>query len=182
MVRIKPVQLGTADAVTEELLNGVKKKMGMVPNLIAGMAHSVPVAKAYLGFSQTLAGDSLPARLREQIALVVGEANGCDYCVSAHTFLGKRAGLSQSETLAAREGEAIDPAESAALKFALRVVETRGKVSDEEIQTVREAGYDDRQIAEIVSHVSLNIFTNYFNNVAQTPIDFPVAPELASVS
>ena len=102
MARLQPVSKDTNDQAAS-LLDGVQKKLGMVPNIIATMANSTAVANAYLGFSQSLAGGSLPARLREQIALVVGETNGCDYCVAAHTALGQKAGLSEQETCDARK-------------------------------------------------------------------------------
>lgn len=180
MSRIQPVNRNTAPPATAELLANVQKKMGVVPNIIATMAQSTAVAKAYLGFSQALAAGSLTARLREQIALVVGETNRCDYCVSAHTALGKKAGLSEQETCDARRATASDEKESTALQFARQIVTSQGVVADEDVEQVRQAGYTDGEIAEIVAGVALNIFTNYFNQVAGTEIDFPEAPELAA--
>jgi uncharacterized peroxidase-related enzyme len=180
MPRIQPVNKDNADAATASLLGAVKKKLGVVPNIIATMANSTAVANAYLGFSQSLSSGSLPARLREQIALVVGKTNNCGYCVAAHTALGKEAGLTEAETCDARRAQAKDEKEQAALSFAQKVVSERGWVSDEDVQRVREAGYDDGEIGEIVANVALNIFTNYFNHVAGTEVDFPAAPELAA--
>ncbi|MDA7978041.1 MAG: carboxymuconolactone decarboxylase family protein [Pirellulales bacterium] len=180
MPRLNPVTQDTASADTAKLLSTVEKKMGTVPNLIATMANSHSVANAYLGFSQALAGGLLSSQLREQISLVVGEANGCDYCVAAHTALGKRAGLSEQETCDARRGVARDNKESAGLEFARKIVTERGVVSDADFQQVRNAGYDDGEIAEIVANVALNVFTNYFNHVAETEVDFPAAPELTA--
>lgn len=180
MPRIRPVNRATADSKTANLLGSIEKKMGQVPNIIATMARAPAVAQAYLGFSQSLATGQLPARLREQIALVVGETNRCGYCLAAHTALGKGVGLSEAETCDARRAEATDDKERAALQFARTIVIERGWVSDEEVQTVRQAGYDDGQIAEIVANVALNLFTNYFNHVAGTEVDFPVAPELTT--
>lgn len=180
MPRIQPVNKDNADPATANLLGTVKKKLGIVPNIIATMANSTAVANAYLGFSQSLSGGSLPARLREQIALVVGETNNCDYCVAAHTALGKGAGLTEAETCDARRAQAKDEKEEAALVFAQKVVSERGWVSDEDVQRVRQAGYTDGEIGEIVANVALNIFTNYFNHVAGTEVDFPAAPELTT--
>ena len=137
------------------------------------------MANAYLGFSQSLSTGSLPARLREQLALVVGETNACEYCVAAHTALGKGAGLSEGETCDARRAVAADDKERAALGFARTIVTDRGNLADDDVEAVREAGYTEGEIAEIVAHVALNIFTNYFNHVAGTEVDFPIAPELA---
>lgn len=180
MPRIEPVIKETANSETTQLFAAVQKKMGTVPNLIATMANSPAVASAYLGFSQSLTTGSLLSRLREQIALVVGETNGCDYCLAAHTTIGKGVGLTEEETCNARRAVASDDKEQAALQFARTIVAKRGLVSDEDVQQVRDAGYTDGEIAEIVANVALNIFTNYFNHVAQTEVDFPTAPELAA--
>ena len=180
MPRIHPVNRETAPPATKELLAGVQQKMGVVPNIISTMAQSTAVANAYLGFSQTLASGSISNRLREQIALVVGESNSCDYCVAAHTLLGKNAGLSEQETCDARRATSADEKATVALEFARLVVTNRGSVADEDLERLRSAGYTDGEIAEIVASVALNIFTNYFNHVAGTEVDFPVAPELAA--
>jgi uncharacterized peroxidase-related enzyme len=181
MPRIQPINRSRADAKTSMILNAVENGMGMLPNMIATLANSLPVTQAYLSFSQILAGGSLPAGLREQIALTVGEANQCDYCVSAHSFLGSKEGLSDTELLDARHGTAEDEKTHAALSFARKVVQDRGHVSDEDVAEVRRAGYNDGEIAEIVANVALNVFTNYFNRVADTEIDFPAVQSLAMV-
>lgn len=180
MARIRPIDQNTADAGAADLLGAVKKKMGSVPNLIATMANSAAVAKAYLGFSQALSSGMLPPRLREQIALVVGETNGCGYCLAAHTALGKAAGLTEQETRDARRATSPVAKERVALDFARKLVRDRGIVADAELQRVRQAGYTDGEIVEIVANVALNIFTNYFNHVAGTEVDFPAAPILAA--
>lgn len=179
MSRIHPVERN-ANSTTRELFAAVEKKLGIVPNLVSTMANSPVVAQAYLGFSQTLSGGLLPAPLREQIALTVGETNQCDYCVAAHCFLGSKAGLSESELAEARHGSASDEKTNAALVFARKIVEDRGHVTDEDVEEVRQVGYSDGEIAEIVANVALNIFTNYFNHVADTEVDFPSVPSLAT--
>ena len=180
MARILPVSEQVADAPTRELLSSVKRKMGQVPNLISTMANSPAVANAYLGFSQALSVGTLPARLREQIALAVGEFNGCGYCVAAHTVLGKGAGLTEQETCDARRATSRDEKKRVALDFARKVVQDRGVVGDADVERLRGAGYTDGEIAEIVANVALNLFTNYFNHVAGTEVDFPQAPALAA--
>ena len=179
MPRIQPVTLESADADQTDVLQTAKKKMGKVPNIIATMANSPAVANAYLGFSQALAGGSLSPQLREQIALTVGQTNGCDYCVSAHAALGARAGLSDDDVAAARRADADDEKNRAALAFAKKLVDERGYVSDGDVEALRSAGFSDGEVAEIVAAVALNIFTNYFNHVAETEVDFPAVPELA---
>src|SRR5262249_20218810 len=126
MPRIQPVDPNTADPATAELLNSVRRSMGAVPNLIATMARSPAVARPDLGCAQALSGGIPPRRLREQIALAVGEANACTYCVAAHTVLGRRAGLTEEETKEARRAASHDEKEDAALMFARRVVQDRG--------------------------------------------------------
>jgi uncharacterized peroxidase-related enzyme len=180
MPRIQPIDQNTADPTTEALLGSVMKAMGTVPNLIATMANPPAVAKAYLGFAQALSGGTLPRRVREQIALMVGEANGCGYCVAAHTASGKRAGLTEQETKEARRAMSDHDKEQAPLAFDRKVVLDRGVVADADLEQLRRAGYTDGEIGEIVANVALNIFTNYFNHVAGTEVDFPAAPSLAA--
>ncbi len=180
MTRIRPIDQNTADPGTAELLAAVKKKTGAVPNLIATMANSPAVAKAYLGFSQALSTGTLSPRLREQIALAVGEANGCGYCVAAHTELGKGVGLTEQETRDARGATSRDEKERVALDFARKVVQQRGVVGDADVEQVRRVGYSDGEVGEIVANVALNLFTNYFNHIAGTEVDFPSAPSLAA--
>jgi len=176
MARINPVGGDTATGKAKELLDQVQKKLGFVPNLVRTMAVSPAALEGYLGLSGALAGGALPPKVREQIALAVGEANGCQYCVSAHTAIGKRLGLAEAELTASRDGASSDPKVEAALTFARVLVERRGDVSDADLARVREAGWNDAEVAEIVAHVALNVFTNYFNITAGTEIDFPKIP------
>jgi uncharacterized peroxidase-related enzyme len=180
MARINPVERKT-NSKTRELWATVEKKLGGVPNLIATMAQSPAVAQAYLEGAQALAGGSLSNALREQIALTVSEANQCDYCVSAHSFLASKAGLKESDLLDARHGTSSNIRINAALTFARKIVEDRGHVNDEDVDEVRRAGYTDGEIAEIVANVCMSIFTNYFNHVAGTEVDFPYVPLLVAV-
>jgi uncharacterized peroxidase-related enzyme len=180
MARIHPVERN-ANSKTRELLGAVEKSLGMVPNMIATMAQSPAVVQAYLRFNQTLAGGSLPDALRQRLSLAVSEADQCNYCLSAHTFLGRKAGLSESDVLDARHGTAADEKTNAAVVFARKIVEDRGHLNDEDVEEVRRAGYTEGQIAEIVANVALTIFTNYFNQVADTEVDFPLVPSSAAV-
>ena len=175
MARIEPIDLNQAEGKAKTLLEGVQKNLGMTPNLIRTMANSAATLQGYLGLSGAVASGRLSAKLREQIALAVSESNQCDYCLAAHSALGKAVGLSQVQTQQARRGIADDDKTAAALRFAKRLVEDRGHVSDGELDRVREAGYSDGEITEIVANVALHIFTNYFNHVAQTEVDFPKA-------
>jgi uncharacterized peroxidase-related enzyme len=180
MERITPINPEAAQGRAKELLDAVKAKLGLVPNSTRSMAVSPPVLEAYLGFLGALGHGVLPARVREQLALDVGEANHCDYCVSAHSALGKRAGLTEQDVRDSRRGASADPKEDVLLRFARTVLEKRGMIEDADIAAVRRAGYGDAEVAEVVAHVALNVFTNYFNNVAGTPLDFPKAPALTA--
>jgi uncharacterized peroxidase-related enzyme len=180
MPRLNPVDPKTATGQTKELLDGVQSKLGMVPNLMRTFANSPAVLKAYLGFGDALASGVLPARLREQIALLVSELNSCDYCLAAHSALGRMQRLSDEELLDSRRGTSTDARTEAALTFAQRVVEARGWVSDDDLAAVREGGYSDEEVSEIVGQVLLITFSNTFNHVAETAVDFPPVPALAA--
>jgi uncharacterized peroxidase-related enzyme len=181
MSRIPPVERNTTNDNIRRNFDAVQRQLGVVPNMMRTMAQSPPVLDAYLGFGAALRRGSLPVPLHEQIALAVAESNACDYCLSAHTALGRGAGLSDDELAAAREARAADAKAAAALQFARAVVDRRGEVRDQDFASVRTAGYTDGEIAEIIAHVALNVLTNYFNRAAQTDIDFPLvaAGELA---
>ena len=180
MSRLNMINSEQAQGKQKELLDGVQKKLGMTPNLVRVFANSPAVLQGYLGFTGALGEGALGAKLSEEIALTVAESNACEYCLAAHSAVGKMLGLNRDEILDARQGNSSDSRVDAALQFAQRVVESRGWVSDEDLQKVRAAGYDDGEISEIVAHVVLNIFRNYFNHIAETPIDFPKAEPLAA--
>ncbi len=173
MPRLNAIDPKEATGKAKELLNGVKTKIGMVPNLMRTFANSPAALEGYLNFSGALAGGLLNAKLREQIALAVADANSCEYCLSAHTAIGKMVGLNENEIVSSRRASSEDAKTNAALMFAHQIVVKRGEVDDADVRTVRAAGFDDGEITEIIANVALNIFTNYFNHVAQTVVDFP---------
>lgn len=156
------------------LLDAVEKQLGVVPNLFRLVGSSTAALEGYLGLNSAL-GRTLDAKTRERIALAVAQANGCDYCLSAHTYLGLNlAKIDDAEIALNRAGHSGDAKADAALVFARKVLETRGRVSDADLAAVRLAGFSESQVIEIVASVALNVLTNYVNNVAQTDIDFPV--------
>jgi uncharacterized peroxidase-related enzyme len=178
VARLEPIPSDKASGKAKELLEAVKAKMGMTPNILTTMANAPAVLKAYLNFSQALSEGVLPPKLREQIALAVSEANGCQYCVSAHAAIAHTIGLSDTEILQSRRGASPDEKIDVVLKFARTLVEKRGWASDEDVEEVRKAGFNDEEIAEILGNVALSFFTNYFNHMAGTETDFPKVPEL----
>ena len=173
MSRIKPIELAQASGKAKQLLDGVEAKLGMTPNMMRTMAQSPAVLGAYLNFVGALGQGALDAKVREQIALAVGQTNGCEYCVAAHTVLGKGAGLNTEEIESSRRGHSANTKVSVGLEFAKRIVNQRAVISEEDLGLVRAAGYRDGEIVEIVAHVALNLLTNYLNLVAQTDVDFP---------
>lgn len=174
MPNIFPINLSQADPQTVQTLNAVQQQIGMIPNLFRTFAHAPVVLNAYLRFSETLAGGRLSAQQREIIALTVAQVNTCQYCLSAHTLLGKGAGLSDEAILQARKGSADNAIDQVIVAFAQKIVVSRGRLSNADLQEVRSVGVDDGLIVEIIANVTLNILTNYTNHIAATDVDFPV--------
>lgn len=175
-----PASVAASPAAAQGPLEAVRKQLGVVPNLFRLVANSPAALEGYLGLNGALAKGAIDAKTRERLALAVAELNGCDYCLSAHAYLGKNvAKLDDAEMLANREGGSSDPKADAALRFAAKVVRARGHVADGDVQAVKAAGYGDAEVVEIVLLVALNTLTNYVNNVAATEIDFPVVPHRA---
>jgi uncharacterized peroxidase-related enzyme len=182
MTRIAtPTSIADAPTAAQPLLEAVKKQLGIVPNLFRLVSNSPAALEGYLALSAALGKGALPAATRERVALAVAEINGCSYCLSAHSYLGKTlAKLDEAEILANRMGHSNDPKADAAVQFAAKVVKARGHVSDDDMRAVKLAGYDDAQVVEIVMHVASNTWTNYINEVAQTVVDFPEVKTLAA--
>lgn len=173
MARIATVNPSTATGSTKHVFDNLQKALGMVPNLHRTVANSPAALQAYVSFAGALTTGVLDPKIREQIAILAAQSNSCEYCLSAHTLLGKGAGVSQADLGGARQGSASDPKAAAALAFAKHVLNDRGQVSPEDVQKARSAGLSDAELSEIVAHVGLNIFTNYFNNTFATDLDFP---------
>ncbi|WP_439612830.1 carboxymuconolactone decarboxylase family protein [Reyranella sp.] len=170
-----PATIDAAPAASQPMLEAVKKQFGIVPNLFRLVSTSPAALEGYLGLSAALNKGALPAQTRERIALAVAEINGCNYCLSAHSYLGKNlAELDDAEIAANRAGTSNDPKADAAVRFAAKVARERGHVGEDDLRTVKLAGYSDAQVIEMVLHVALNTWTNYINEVAKTDIDFPV--------
>ncbi|HHF9097387.1 TPA: carboxymuconolactone decarboxylase family protein [Escherichia coli] len=171
MSRITPVSNPQGEAAAT--LNAIKQKIGMVPNLYATVAHSSTVLNAYLAFSEALNQGRLSAKQRELIALAVGQANECQYCLSAHTMISRGAGLSDEQIITARQGTAENTLDNALVKLAVILVKQRGVITDEQLSDARTHGVDEGLVFEVLAQVSANTFTNYANHVADPDIDFP---------
>lgn len=173
MSRINALDASQATGKAKELLDAVQSKLGLIPNLTRVLAHAPVALEAYLNFSCALAGGNLSAKIREQISLTVAESNLCGYCLSAHTFIGGKVGLSQKEIADARHASAATDKTDAILKLARNIIVRRGEISDADLAAARLSGLTDGEIVETVANVALNIFTNYLNHVARTVVDFP---------
>ncbi len=178
MPRLNVVEPDQATGKVKETMDGIKAKFGMVPNIFKGMGNSNAALNAYLAMSGALSQGDLSPEEREVIYLGISESNGCYYCVSAHTAISKGVGLSDEQILAARKGEPQSDKHRALLSFVRRVMETKGFVEDADVAAVRAAGYTDGQIAEAVGYIGLATYSNFFNHVFDTPLDFPPAPKL----
>lgn len=173
MSRVQLVDRAAATGERKVLLDQIQAAFGGTPNMFRLVANSPAALKSMWGAFGALGGGVIPAKLAEQIAVAVADRNACEYCLAAHTALGRKAGATADEMAAAQSGESTDAKTAAALRFALKLVNERGQVGDADVKALRTAGYDDEQIVEILAHVALNLFTNYVNVAFATPVDFP---------
>lgn len=169
-----PATATAAPAASQPVLAQIQKAFGASPAMFRAVSNSPAALQALWGFFGALGGGTLPAKLGEQIAVAVADRNRCHYCLAAHTMLGRKAGASAEEMAAAQAGHSQDAQTNAALAFALRIVDRRADISDADVASLREAGFSDAAIVEIVAHVALNLFTNYVNIAFDVPVDFPV--------
>ena len=172
MPRIQPNT--NPDSQSQELLASVKKMLGSTPNIFTTMAHSSATLGFFVGALGVMGNSKLSGSLREQIAVAVAGANSCDYCASAHTALGKMNKVSEQELAANLQAKSSDAKIQAALTFARKIVALRGHVTDADVTAIRVAGFSESEVVDIVTVVGINIFTNYFNHVAGTAVDFPL--------
>jgi uncharacterized peroxidase-related enzyme len=181
MSRLSIVDPSQAAGEVRSTLAAVNAQLGVTPNLFRVAANSGATLSALVQLTGALGKGQLDARVREAIALSVAQVNGCDYCLSAHTFLGKASGLADEDIVAARSGAARDPRTDAILHLATEIVRSRGRIGSDALARAKNAGVSDGEITEIVGNVALNVFTNYLNIVADTEIDFPVVRAAALV-
>lgn len=175
MQRLQSVNPETAQGRTKELLDTVHQAFGVVPNAAKVMANSPAVLSSFIGFTIALTDSKIDTKLQNQVKLITSENNDCDYCTSILSATAPVAGMSATDILAGRTGQSEDARIKSALTFANDVLESRGKVSDAQLAAVRDAGFDDAEIVEIVASVVHGCFTNFLNNVADTELDIPQA-------
>ena len=173
MSRINVVERDQANPAQAELLDAIQSQLGMVPNFLKVLANSPDALRAFLGLHGIAGEGSLDPQTRERIALAVAQQNSCEYCVSAHTAIGRKAGLSAGEIEANRAGTSQVEKAAAAVKFARALVEHSGEITTAELLAVRNAGYREAEIVEIITHVGMNILTNLIGKASRVEIDFP---------
>lgn len=176
MPRINQIAAASTSGALAADLAEIKGAFGVLPAMFATVAQSPAALAAMWGSFKALGGGRIPAALGEQIAVAVADRNGCDYCLAAHTALGRKTGVSAADMAEAQAGRSADPKVAAALRFALAVVERRAHVDAQEIPALRAAGFDDGEIVEMLAHVALNLFTNYVNVAFDVPVDFARVP------
>lgn len=173
MSRVPLIDPSTATGARHAMLAQIHGAFGAVPHMFQAVANSPAALQSMWGAFGALGSGVLGAKLGEQLAVAIANRNGCEYCLAAHTALGRKAGATAEEMAEAQIGRAQDARTAAALAFALQLVEARGQVGASAVQALRDAGLGDEEIVEIVAHVALNLFTNYVNNALAVPLDFP---------
>jgi len=181
MTRTALAVLDQVPADSKPTLDAFAKNIGFTPNMMAIFAQSPIAFNAWATWFGSLS-KALDVKTRDGIGLAVSEVNGCNYCLTVHSFTAEHmAKLPANEIILARKGHASDPKRDAALQFARRVIETRGKVSDADLKAVRDAGYTDANVTEMVSLVAMYSLTNFLNNVFDPKQDFPAVPPAGSI-
>ena len=167
------IQAQLVPIASQPLLVQVHEAFGATPNMFKAVANSPVALQSMWAAFGALGQGTLGHKLGEQIAVAIANRNRCHYCLAAHTVLGQKAGASSAEMTSAQVGQSNDPRTAAALAFALTIVEQRAQITDADVVRLREAGFDDGQIVELLAHVALNLFTNYINVALDIPVDFP---------
>ncbi|MCE2914706.1 MAG: peroxidase-related enzyme [Rubrivivax sp.] len=173
MNRIPLIDRNATSPDRKALLDSIHAAFGSSPNMFRAVANSPAALKSMWSAFGALGSGVIAPNLGEQIAVAVADRNACEYCLAAHTALGRKAGASAEEMQRAQAGESADPKTQAALRFALKLVNERGQVDDADVQALRAVGFSDEEIVEILAHVALNLFTNYVNVAFAVPVDFP---------
>lgn len=173
-----PLAPDTTSGMARELLDATQRQLGRVPNLYAAMAHSPIALRGYLDFRGALQQGVLDLKMRERVALLVAQLNDCDYCVAAHTFRGGKIGMAASDLLATRRADSVDARTAAALRLVKALVLRDEANAGAALTEALQAGWNEAEVGELVAHIALNVFSNYFKQIAEPPLDFPAAPAL----
>jgi uncharacterized peroxidase-related enzyme len=181
MARVQVIDPKTATGAAKALLDAVQAQLGITPNFIRVLANSPKALEGFLGLYGALGGFSLDKSTQERIALAVAESNACQYCVSAHTAIGRGAGLTNEEMALNRQGRSAADAKAAgAVAFAKALNDNKGEVTGAEVEAARAAGPTDGEIVEVITVVALNVFTNILGKATRVEIDFPKVELMAA--
>ena len=178
MPRLNVIKVGDATGKVKEMYDSVSESVGMVPNLLKGLANSPVALQACLALDDLISEGKLADVEQEMVRLVISQFLGCEYCLAFHTMVAKTIGLAEEQILDIRRGRSDDPKSAALIVFTHRVLETEGLVDDVDIATFRAAGYTDAHIAEVITIIAMQTLTSYFSNVNDTELDFPKAPDI----
>ncbi len=173
MANVNLIDPAAATGTVADQLGQIKGAFGMVPNMFRAVANSPAALASMWGSFGALGTGRLGPKRAEQIAVAIADRNDCNYCLAAHTMLGKKAGASAAEMAEAQAGRSADPRTAAILAFVVKVVEHRAGVTAEDVAALKAAGLDDQDVVEVIAHVALNLFTNYVNVALDVPVDFP---------
>lgn len=173
MARIHLVSGESANPEQQRLFEAIRSQLGMVPNFLRAFANSPAALNAFLGLHSIAGAGSLDPRTRERIALALAQQNSCEYCLSAHTAIGRKAGLDNAEMQANRSGSSDDETAAVAVRFARSLVTHMGDITTGELQEMRDAGYGESDIVEVITHVGMNLLTNLLGKAGRIDIDFP---------
>lgn len=173
MARINIVTEESANTEQKALFAAIQSQLGIVPNFLKVFANSPAALQAFLGLHHIANAGSLPLATRERVALALAQQNSCEYCLSAHTAIGRKAGLSGDEIEANRAGSSQDEKAAVAVRFARSLVEHMGEITTAELLEMRNAGYSESDIVEVITHVGMNILTNILGKAGRIDIDFP---------
>lgn len=173
MSRLNLINPAETSGAQRKIFDQIEKGFGGVPNMFKAIGNSTAALESMWSAFGALSKGKLGAKLGEQIAVHIADLNRCEYCLAAHTVLGQKAGVPSKDMTAAQGGESADPRTQAALAFAAKLVKNRGQVSTSDVELVKSAGFSEEEVAEILAHVALNVFTNYTNVAFDVPVDFP---------
>jgi len=178
MARLPVIKFENAGKEIQSTYDAIKAKFGMVPNIFKGMANSPVVLNAYLKLDEMIAGGSFSPVEQDIVRLVVSQYNKCEYCIAAHTGSLLAKGLNKEEIMEIRKEKSADARQSALIDFTLKVVETKGFVTDDDIETFKKAGFNNTHVAEITVIMAQKTLSNYFNHINHTDLDLPPAPHI----
>ena len=178
MPRLNVIEPDAATGKVKELYDDAQQEFGNVFNVFKGLANAPVALEAYIALERLIAAGKLTPAEQDTVRLTASQFNGCEYCLAAHSVTGAMKGLSSDEILKIRRGEPSDPKLAALVQFTHRVLETKGSVRDDEIESLRAAGYTDEHIAEVVTILAQKTLSNFFNHIHETPLDIPAPAEI----